>query len=126
MATPKKTKDSKSNKKFNFIDNLYEEIINKIQVNAKGKVEFKKADLKKILETVFTEASKEAVKGNKVKFPVIGMLSMKEIPPRKAGKQKNPFTGEIVDVPARPASRKPKWSFTKSLRVFFADKKNWK
>ncbi len=128
MATSKKTKTSNgnSNKKFNFVDNLYEEILNKLQINAKGKIEFKKADLKKILETVFTDASREAAKGNKVKFPVIGILSMKDIPARKAGKQKNPFTGEMIDVPARPASRKPKWSFTKSLKQFFADKKNWK
>ncbi len=128
MATLKKNKtsNSKSNKKYNFIDHLYEEILNNIHVNDKGKIEFKKSDLKQILETVFTQASREAVKGNKVKFPIIGILSMKDIPARKAGKQRNPFTGEMIDVPARPASRKPKWSFTKSLKEFFADKKNWK
>ncbi|GIX41857.1 MAG: hypothetical protein KatS3mg129_1590 [Leptospiraceae bacterium] len=132
MAVKKNTKKSndssknKTSKKYNVIDDLHEQILKIATVNSKGEVVIKKADLKKALEEVFTNASKEAAKGNRVRFPVIGILTMKDVPARKAGKQKNPFTGEMVDVPARPASRKPRWSFPKSLKEFFADKKNWK
>lgn len=121
----KKKKNSKS-EKYNLIEDFHSKILSTITVNSKGTVQLKKNDVKKILEEVFTNASKEAVKGNRVRFPILGILTMKNVPARKAGKQKNPFTGEIVDVPARPATRKPKWSFPKSLKEFFSDKKNWK
>ncbi|MFN3247071.1 MAG: HU family DNA-binding protein [Leptonema sp. (in: bacteria)] len=124
--TTNSKKPQKNSAKYNLIDDLHEKILKISQVNSKGEVVIKKADLKKAIEDVFTNASKEAVKGNKVRFPILGILTMKDIPARKAGKQKNPFTGEMVEVPARPASRKPKWSFPKSLKEFFADKKNWK
>ena len=35
------------------------------------------------------------------------------------------FTGEAIDIKARPASKKPRWSFPRSLKDTFADKKNW-
>lgn len=123
--TTKKKKISK-NEKYNLIEDFHSKILSTATVTTKGTIQLKKADVKKILEEVFTNASKEAAKGNRVRFPILGILTMKNIPARKAGKQKNPFTGEIVDVPARPASRKPKWSFPKSLKEFFSDKKNWK
>jgi len=127
MATNKNQNNkNKNQKKYSFIEDLHQKILAIASVNNKGEVVIKKADLKQALEEVFTNASKEAVKGNRVRFPVIGVLTMKDIPARKAGKQKNPFTGEMVDVPARPASRKPRWSFPKTLKDFFADKKNWK
>ncbi len=122
----KKVKAKNNNQRYSLLDDLHQKLLEKIKVNSKGKVELKKSDLKLVLEEVFTNVSKEAVRGNKVRFPVIGSLMMKVVPARKAGKQKNPFTGEMVNVPARPESRKPKWSFPKTLKDFFADKKNWK
>ncbi len=55
----------------------------------------------------------------------IGALVRKEVKARKAGKGVNPFTGEAIDVKARPASKKPRWSFPKSLKETFANKRNW-
>ena len=44
---------------------------------------------------------------------------------RKAGKGKNPFTGEEIMLKARPESRKPRWSFPRMVKETFASKKNW-
>ncbi len=126
MVEKKNLQTRTSKKNYNLIDDFYSNILKHVTINSKGTIQLKKSDVKKILEEVYRNASKEAVKGNRVRFPILGILTMKQVPARKAGKQKNPFTGEIVEVPARPASRKPKWSFPKSLKEFFADKKNWK
>ncbi|MFN3603707.1 MAG: HU family DNA-binding protein [Leptonema sp. (in: bacteria)] len=121
-----KTKTKSESNHYNLIDDFHSKILSSVTVNSKGQIQIKKSDVKKILEEVFTNASKEAVKGNRVRFPVLGIFTMKPIPARKAGKQKNPFTGEMIDVAARPESRKPKWSFPKSLKLFFSEKRNWK
>lgn len=125
MADKKKIKPNVS-KKYNLVDDFYSKILKYVTISSNGKLQIKKSDIKQLLEEVYTNASKEAVRGNRVRFPILGIFTMKQVPARKAGKQKNPFTGEIIDVPARPASRKPKWSFPKTLKDFFADKKNWK
>jgi nucleoid DNA-binding protein len=44
---------------------------------------------------------------------------------RKAGKGINRFTGEEIMVEARPASKKPRWSFPKALKDVFGNKKHW-
>mgnify|MGYP001425911434 CR=1 FL=1 len=127
MATKKSTtKKTTTEKKYAFVDSLLEGIISTATVNKKGEVVIKKAELKAIVESSLLEAGKVAARGDKVRLPVIGTLMMKDVPARKAGKALNRFTGEMVDVAARAASRKPRWSFPKSLKDLFADKKNWK
>jgi nucleoid DNA-binding protein len=120
------TKAKASNGKYSFLDSLLEGVVESTSVNKKGEVVLKKSDLKQALEASLLEAGKAAARGEKVRLPVIGTLMMKDVAARKAGKALNRFTGEMVDVAARPASRKPRWSFPKSLKDLFADKKNWK
>ena len=60
-----------------------------------------------------------------IRFPVIGALIRKEVKARKAGKGVNPFTGEAMEIKARPASKKPRWSFPRTLKETFANKKYW-
>ncbi len=134
MATKKTTKKTakktaskaKAVEKYSFIDSVLEGVKEVASVNKKGEVVLKKTDLKQVLEASLQEAARRAARGEKIRFPVIGSLMMKEVAARKAGKMLNRFTGEMVDVAARPASRKPRWSFPKSLKDLFADKKNWK
>jgi len=111
--------------KFNFISELHEKILTSVEVSKKGEVRLKKANLKAVLEQAMMEGAKRAASGERVRFPVIGALVRKEVKPRKAGKGKNPFTGEEITLKARPASKKPRWSFPKSLKETFANKKNW-
>jgi nucleoid DNA-binding protein len=56
---------------------------------------------------------------------VLGALVRKDVPARDAGRGKNPFTGEEIDIKARPATKKPRWSFSRGIKEMFADKKNW-
>jgi len=111
--------------KFSFINNVYEGVMKKAEATRSGTVRIKRADLKAIVEGAFMEGAKCAAGGERVRFPVIGALVRKEVKARKAGKGVNPFTGEPIDIKARPASKKPRWSFPRSLKDTFGDKKNW-
>ena len=85
----------------------------------------KRSELKGVVEAICEGAAKRAAGGERVRFPVVGALVRKDVKPRKAGKGKNPFTGEPMKIKARAASKKPRWSFPKSLKVTFAKKRNW-
>ncbi len=55
-------------------------------------------------------------RGMRVRFPEIGAMASRDVKARKAGKGTNPFTGESIMLKARPASKKPRWSFPKAVR----------
>ncbi len=112
-------------KKYSFLNEVYEGVIGLAEVSKNGSVKIKRTELKALLENTFVKGAKLAASGERVRFPVIGALVRREVKARKAGKGVNPFTGEAVDVKARPASKKPRWSFPKTLKETFADKKNW-
>ena len=114
------------NTKFNLIAELHEELLKTIHVTRSGEIKIKRTDLKNVVETTFTAAAKLAAKGQRVRLPVIGALARKEVAARKGGvKTTNPFTGEPMVTKSRPASKKPRWSFPKTLKETFANKKNW-
>lgn len=81
-----------------------------------GTVKVKKSELNAAVQTVFEQAVAAAAKGQRVRFPQIGALASRDVKARKAGKGVNPFTGEAIMLKARPASRKPRWSFPKAVR----------
>ena len=112
-------------KKYSFINDIYEGVLNITEVTKQGSVKLKRSELKELIEGAFNKGAKLAAGGERVRFPVIGALVRREVKARKAGKGVNPFTGEAIDVKARPASKKPRWSFPKTLKDTFADKKNW-
>jgi nucleoid DNA-binding protein len=112
-------------KKYSFINELYEGVMNITEVSKNGAIKLKRSELKDLIENTFTKGAKLAAGGERVRFPVIGAIVRRDVKARKAGKGVNPFTGETVDVKARPASKKPRWSFPKTLKDTFADKKNW-
>lgn len=116
---------AKPKAKFNFVSEIHEAVTKAAQVTKKGEVKLKRVDMKAILENTFMNGAKRAASGERVRFPVIGAIARKEVAARKAGKGKNPFTGEEVTIKARPASKKPRWSFPKSMKETFANKKNW-
>jgi nucleoid DNA-binding protein len=112
-------------KKYSFLNEVYEGLLEITEVSKNGTVKLKRSDLKELVEGAFTKGAKLAAGGERVRFPVIGAIVRREVKARKAGKGTNPFTGEAVDVKARPASKKPRWSFPKTLKEVFSDKKNW-
>ncbi len=84
-----------------------------------GAVKVKRSELRQAVQEVFERAVRAGANGQRVRFPVIGALAWREVKARKAGLAKNPFTGQMVMVKARPAGRKPRWSFPKAVREAF-------
>ncbi len=116
---------AKKKSKYSFINEVYEGILQTAEVNRKGQVRIKRTDLKNCLENAFNHGAKAAASGDRVRFPIIGALVRKEVKARKPGKGTNPFTGQPMDIKARPATKKPRWSFPRSLKDTFANKRNW-
>src|SRR4051812_28161981 len=98
-------------KKFSLLDEIHQRLLQTVQVTKKGEARLKRADLRKTLDDSFAAGVKAAAGGERVRFPVIGAFVRKDVKARKAGKGKNPFTGEEINIKARPASKKPRWSF---------------
>jgi nucleoid DNA-binding protein len=111
--------------KYSLVEEVYQGVLEIATVNKKGEVVLKKTDIKQVLESAFETAALAAASGQRVRLPVIGILGRAEIKARKAGKGTNPFTGEPIDIKARPASKKPRWTFPKTMKEIFANKKNW-
>jgi nucleoid DNA-binding protein len=114
-----------ASKKFSFINEVHESVAGAATVNRSGAVKLKRADVKKALEVAFEKGAKAAAGGERVRFPVIGALVRRDVKARKGGKGVNPFTGEPTMIKARPATKKPRWSFPKALKETFANKRNW-
>jgi nucleoid DNA-binding protein len=85
-----------------------------------GAVKLKKSELNAAIQDVFEQAITAGARGQRVRFPQIGALAWREVKARKAGKGTNPFTGEPMILKARAASRKPRWSFPKSVREAYS------
>ena len=76
----------------------------------------KKSDLSWAVKDAFQAAVAAGARGMRVRFPEIGAMASRDVKARKAGKGVNPFTGESIMLKARPASKKPRWSFPKAVR----------
>lgn len=111
--------------KFHFINQLHDQILKTATATKQGHVKMKRSDFKKIVEDTFVAGTKAAAGGERVRFPVVGTLVRKDVQARKAGKGINPFTKEEIMIKARPASKKPRWSFNKAMKETFSNKKNW-
>lgn len=116
---------AKKKTKFSFINLVHEGVMKTAEVTRRGEVRIKRTELKNVIEKAFEMGAVAAAGGERVRFPVIGALVRKEVKARKAGKGVNPFTGEAMEIKARPATKKPRWSFPRSLKDTFANKRHW-
>ena len=123
-AAPKKFA-AKKGTKFSLINNLHEALMTIATASKNGQIKLKRSELKNAIENTFMTGAKMAASGQRVRFPVIGVLGRRDVKSRKAGKGVNPFTGEEITIKARPESKKPRWSFPKATKEIFADKKYW-
>ena len=124
-AVKKAVKKKTASKKFSFVDTVLEGVLEVADTARDGSVRIKKSDMKQVLESSFEKAALVAASGERIRFPIIGILARKDVLARKAGKGINRFTGEEIMIQARPASKKPRWSFPKAVKEIFAAKKNW-
>ena len=112
-------------KKFSFLDEVLVRLEKSVTVTRSGEAKIKRTDLRTVLDDAFLAAAKAGAGGERVRFPVIGALVRKDVKARKAGKGTNPFTGEPMTIKARPVSKKPRWSFPRTLKDVYGNKKNW-
>jgi len=116
---------AKKKVKFSIINEIHEGMIKAASVTRKGEIRMKRSDVRAVIENAFTAGAKAAAGGERVRFPIVGTLVRKEVKARKSGKGVNPFTGEPMDIKARPATKKPRWSFPRSLKDTFSNKRYW-
>lgn len=116
---------AKKKTRYSFVNELHERIQAATTVTRTGEARLKRSDVRAAVEETLMAAAKMAAGGERVRFPVIGALVRRDVKARKPGKGVNPFTGEPMEIKARPASKKPRWSFPKTLKETFSNKKYW-
>jgi len=92
----------------------------RLERQTRGGKKLKRSDLRHAVDEIFEAAVAAAARGQRVRFPVIGAMAWREVKARKAGMGTNPFTGQPMVIKSRPASRKPRWSFSKAVREAYA------
>lgn len=78
--------------------------------------ELSKKDAKDILELVFNMIESGVLQGERVPIGKIGKVYAKVKPATKARKGRNPITGEEMTIPAKKATKVPKFAFTKGFK----------
>ena len=103
-ATASKNKKTASKKggKFSLINHLHEALLTLATATKTGQVKIKRSELKTAIENAFTTGAKIAASGQRVRFPVIGVLARRDVKSRKAVKGVNPFTGEEIVIKSGP------------------------
>jgi nucleoid DNA-binding protein len=75
-----------------------------------------RTQMKLIFESVFDIVAVGVKKGDRVPLGKIGKMYYRLRPARKARKGRNPSTGEEILVPAKRATKVPKFSFSKGFK----------
>jgi DNA-binding protein HU-beta len=77
-------------------------------------------DVEHVWEAAVSVIGDSMKKGEAVAISGFGKFSQRVTKARKAGMAKNPFTGEMVKVAAKPARKAPKFTPAKPLKEFVA------
>lgn len=77
-------------------------------------------DVEHVWEAAVAVIGDSMKKGEAVAISGFGKFSQRVTKARKAGMAKNPFTGEMVKVAAKPARKAPKFTPAKPLKEFVA------
>lgn len=77
-------------------------------------------DVEHVWEHALAVIQESVKSGMDVSISGFGKFKQRVTKARKAGMQKNPFTGEMVKVAAKPASKKPAFTPAKPFKEFVA------
>ena len=75
-----------------------------------------RAKSKELLTDLFDMISSGVLKGERVPIGKLGKVYFSVKPARKARIGRNPATGEEIKIPAKKATKVPKFSFSKSFK----------
>lgn len=80
------------------------------------KHELTKIQAKEIFESMFDVINAGVMGGARVPVGKFGKIYVKIRPARKARKGRNPLTGEEITIPAKRATKVPKFTFSKTFK----------
>lgn len=75
-----------------------------------------KKEAESVITTTFAVIEESMRKGEKIAIPGFGIFSVKVQPARVARQGRNPKTGEIIEIAARPEQKSPKFTASKALK----------
>ena len=75
-----------------------------------------KKDAKQVIEDLFDVVSVGVMRGERVAMGKIGKMFIRIRPARKARAGRNPLTGEMINIGAKPATRVPRFTFSKAFK----------
>ncbi|MBN1410879.1 MAG: HU family DNA-binding protein [Spirochaetales bacterium] len=75
-----------------------------------------KKEAKEFFESVFDLIGSGVLSGQRVPMGKLGKMYVRLRPARKARKGRNPITGEEMTIPAKKATKVPKFTFSKSFK----------
>ena len=78
--------------------------------------ELPKTKTKEIVESLFDVVNTGVMRGERVPIGKIGILYVRTKPRQKARKGRNPQSGEEITISAKPASKVPKFNFSRNFK----------
>jgi nucleoid DNA-binding protein len=73
-------------------------------------------DVKQVLEDLFEIVGAGVMRGERVAIGKIGKMFIRVRPARGPRTGRNPLTGQEITIPAKPATKVPKFTFSKTFK----------
>ncbi len=73
-------------------------------------------DARQVMEDLFELVSTGVIRGERVAIGKIGKMFIRMRPARPARQGRNPATGEEITIPAKPATKVPRFTFSKTFK----------
>jgi len=73
-------------------------------------------DVKQVLEDLFELIEMGVMRGERVAIGKVGKMFIRVRPARAARQGRNPLTGETIMIAAKPATRVPRFTFSKTFK----------
>ncbi len=73
-------------------------------------------DVKQVMEDLFDLVGQGVMRGERVAIGKIGKMFIRVRPARPAHPGRNPATGEEIMIPAKPATKVPRFTFSKTFK----------
>jgi nucleoid DNA-binding protein len=73
-------------------------------------------DAKQVMEDLFDLVAAGVMRGERVAIGKIGKMFIRVRPARGARTGRNPLTGQEITIPAKPATKVPRFTFSKTFK----------
>ena len=73
-------------------------------------------DIKQVMEDLFDLVGQGVMRGERVALGKIGKMFVRVRPARAAHPGRNPLTGQEIMIPAKPATKVPRFTFSKTFK----------